>query len=227
MKSADIQNIRKSCEIVTQILFEVSRNLKRKKSEKEVANEIRKLTKTKAHGIAFQPIVAFGKNSAEPHHHPTARELKLGDVIKIDLGVRFNGWCSDLTRTFFTKEPTKLQREIYKIVLRAQQIGIQKIKIGMKAKDLDKVARDFLTKKGFGKNFIHSLGHGVKKKVHAAPKISPKSKSTLKLNDVITIEPGIYLKNKFGVRIEDTILICNSSSEILTHFPKKLTILKI
>ncbi|MCK5472276.1 M24 family metallopeptidase [Candidatus Gracilibacteria bacterium] len=222
-----IRNIRLSCQIVSQILGKVSRNLKSRKTEKEVANEIRKLAKTKADGIAFQPIVAFGRNSAIPHHRPTVRKLKKGDVAKIDLGVKFDGFCSDLTRTFFTSEPTKLQLKVYKAVLRAQQIGIRRIKIGAKAKDLDAAAREFLARKGFAKNFIHSLGHGVGRKIHEAPKIGPTSKAILEEGAVITIEPGIYLKGKFGVRIEDTILLKKSSVEILTKFPKKLTILKI
>jgi len=222
-----INKIKKSCQIASRILGEVSRNLKIGKTEKEVACEIRQLAKSKAGGIAFQPIVAFGRNSATPHHRPTARKLRKGDIVKIDLGVKFNGFCSDLTRTFFTAEPTKLQRKVYEAVLHAQQIGIRKIKIGMKAKDLDATARDFLAKKGFAKNFIHSLGHGIGRKIHEAPKIGPKSKAILKEGAAITIEPGIYLKGRFGVRIEDTILLKKSSVEILTKFAKKLTVLKI
>ncbi len=227
METCKIQKIRLSCQIVSQILREVVKNLRSGKAEKEVASEIRKLTKSEANGLAFQPIVAFGKNSATPHHHPTTRKLKKGDIVKIDLGVKFDGFCSDLTRTFFTDEPTKLQRKVYEAVLRAQQIGIRKAKIGISAKDLDISARDFLAKKGFAKNFIHSLGHGVGRQVHEFPKIGPTSKAVLKKEVVITIEPGVYLKGRFGMRIEDTILVKKNGVEILTKFPKKLTILKV
>ncbi len=223
----DESAIRKSCVIASQILREVVKNLEQGKTEKEVASEIRRLAKSEASGIAFRPIVAFGKNSAIPHHHATERKLKKGDVVKIDLGVKISGWCSDITRTFFTAEPTRLQREVYEAVLAAQLAGIRKTKVGMRAKDLDAVARDFLKEKGLGKYFIHTLGHGLGQKVHTAPKIGPKSKAVLKSGEVITIEPGVYLKNKFGVRIEDSILVKNKSVEILTKFPKKITILKI
>jgi Xaa-Pro dipeptidase len=219
--------IRRSCLLASQILHEVADGLAQGKAEKEVASEIRRLTREKADGIAFRPIVAFGSNSAVPHHRATARKLKKGDVVKIDLGVKIDGWCSDITRTFFTAKPTKLQREVYEAVLAAQTQGIRKVKVCMLTRDLDKVARDSLEKKGFAKNFIHSLGHGVGRKVHSAPKIGPKSKAILKIGSVIAIEPGVYLKGKFGVRIEDTLLVKKNGVELLTKLPKKITILKI
>lgn len=219
--------IRRSCLIASQILREVVSNLQRGKTEKAVANEIRKLTRGKAAGIAFQPIVAFGSNSATPHHRATLRKLKRGDVVKIDLGVKIDGWCSDITRTFFTTKPTALQRKVYEAVLATQVLSIRKVQVRMFTKDLDKVARDCLKEKGFAENFIHSLGHGIGLKVHSTPKIGPKSKATLKVNSVIAIEPGAYLKGKFGIRIEDTILVKKNGVEILTKLPKRLKVLKI
>ena len=222
-----IQKILASCQLADKILFEVIGNLRRGKSEIEVAAKIRKLSRTIANGLAFPSIVAFGRNSATPHHSPTERRLKVGDIVKIDLGVKYEGWCSDITRTFFTREPSEFQEKIYNTVLAAQKLGIQKTTIGISGKNLDTVVRDFLTKESFGKNFIHSLGHGVGKKVHQSPKISPKSKAILKIGDVITIEPGLYFKNRFGIRIEDTVLVEKDGIEILTKFPKKLTVLEI
>ncbi len=221
------KNLRRSCQLADKILAEVVGNLQKGKSEKEVASEIRKLSKSKAGGIAFSPIVAFGRNSATPHHRATIRKLKKGDIVKIDLGVKYHGWCSDITRTFFTAEPTIFQKEVYRSVLAAQKLGIKKAKAGLSGKALDEIVRAFLRKKKLAKRFIHSLGHGIGKKVHESPKISPKSKAFLKINDAITIEPGIYLKNRFGIRIEDTILLKKDGVEILTKFPKKLTVLKI
>lgn len=222
-----ITKIRQSCEIAAQILRTVSRDLKKGRSEKEVAREIKKLARKLAGGCAFPPIVAFGRNSANPHHSPTARKLRKGDIVKIDLGVKFSGFCSDLTRTFFTAEPTKMQREVYTAVLAAQLLGIRKTKAGVRARDLDAAVRTFLARKGFAKNFVHSLGHGLGRQIHQLPRISPKSKTALKSDEVITIEPGVYLKNKFGVRIEDTILVKKTSAEILTQFPKTLASIKI
>ncbi|MFA6458372.1 MAG: M24 family metallopeptidase [Patescibacteria group bacterium] len=230
--------IRSACKLADAILAEVVGNLRRGKSEMEVAAEIRKLAKTKTDGLAFPPIVAFGKNSAEPHHSPTGRKLKIGDIVKIDLGFRVGGFCSDLTRTFFTAEPTDFQRKIYETVLAAQKLGIRKTRSGITGKDLDAFARNFFEsvtfppfakggQGGFAKNFVHSLGHGVGRRIHQNPKIGPKSKSTLKLGDVLTIEPGLYFKNRFGIRIEDTVSVGKNGAELLTHFPKKLKILKI
>jgi Xaa-Pro aminopeptidase len=220
-------NIKKSCLLADRILSEIVNNLKKGKSEIEIAKEIRKLAKANQAGLAFPSIVAFGRNSATPHHSPTERKLKIGDIVKIDLGFRVGGFCSDMTRTFFTALPTAFQKEIYQTVLAAQKLGIRKTKIGISGKDLDKTSRDFLIKKGFGKNFIHSLGHGLGKRIHQNPKIGPKSKFILKKGDAITIEPGLYFKNRFGIRIEDTILVGKNEAEILTKFPKKMNVLKI
>lgn len=222
-----INNVKKSCLLTDAILAEIVGNLRRGKSELAVAAEIRQLAKTNKVGLAFKPIVAFGRNSATPHHSPTKRKLKIGDIVKIDLGFRVNGFCSDMTRTFFTSEPSDFQKEIYNLILAAQKIGIRKTRIGISGQDLDKIARDFLKRKGFDKNFIHSLGHGLGRRIHQNPKISPKSKSILQIGDTITIEPGLYFPGKFGVRIEDTILIKKNGAEILTHASKKLKILKI
>ncbi|MFH1375429.1 MAG: M24 family metallopeptidase [Patescibacteria group bacterium] len=238
-----IQKIRQSCAIATQILRTVVKNLKAGKSEKQVASEIRKLAKKLANGIAFQPIVAFGRSSAFPHHRTTERQLRKSDVVKIDLGVKLDGCCSDITRTFFTAKPTALQRKVYKAVLAAQLLGIRKVKAGMAAKELDGFVRDYLksvslppfarpersrrAKGDLAKYFTHSTGHGLDRKVHAPPKIGPKSRAVIRTGKVITIEPGVYLKGKFGVRIEDSILVKKNGTEILTHFPKKPTIIKI
>jgi Xaa-Pro aminopeptidase len=222
-----LSKIRESCRLADEIIAEVVRNLQRGKSEIEVAAEIRKLAKLKTNGLAFPPIVAFGKNSATPHHSPTARKLKIGDIVKIDLGVKIDDFCSDITRTFFTKKPTDFQRKIYATVSAAQKLGIRKVTAGISGKNLDAIVRDFLAQKGFAKNFIHSLGHGIGRRIHQNPKISPKSKSSLKNGDAITIEPGLYFPGKFGIRIEDTVLVGKNGAEVLTSSSRKLKILKI
>ena len=227
MRNHKVAEIKKSCHLADEILAEVVENLRRGKSEIGVAAEIRKLSKSRANGLAFPSIVAFGRNSATPHHSPTERKLKTGNIVKIDLGVKIDGFCSDITRTFFTRKPTDFQRKIYATVLAAQKLGIRKVAIGISGKNLDATVRDFLTRKGFAKNFIHGLGHGVGKRIHQNPKISPKSKSNLKSGDIITIEPGLYFPGKFGIRIEDTVLVGKNGTEVLTSSSRKLKILKI
>ncbi|MFH0776974.1 MAG: M24 family metallopeptidase [Patescibacteria group bacterium] len=222
-----IKNIRAACLLTDQILAEVVANLRFGKSEIAVAREIRKLTRLNKARIAFPPIVAFGRNSATPHHKPSARKLKRGDIIKIDLGTKVGGFCSDLTRTFFTAKPTDFQKKIYQAVLAAQKIGIAKTRAGVSGKSLDEFARNFLARKGFAKNFIHSLGHGLGRKIHQNPKVGPKSKSSLRIGDTITIEPGLYFRGKFGIRIEDTLVVEKNCAEVLTKYPKKLRVLKI
>ncbi|MFH0834168.1 MAG: M24 family metallopeptidase [Patescibacteria group bacterium] len=221
------RNIKKACLLADEILAEVVANLRFGKSEITVAREIRKLIKVKKAELAFPSIIAFGRNSATPHHKPTARKLKRGDIIKIDLGTKVGGFCSDLTRTFFTAKPTDFQKKIYQTVLAAQKIGIAKTRAGVSGKSLDGFARNFLARKGFAKNFIHSLGHGLGRKIHQNPKVGPKSRSILKIGDAITIEPGLYFKNRFGIRIEDTLVVAKNGAEVLTKYPKKLRVLKI
>lgn len=173
----------------------------------------------KEHGcqkVSFDPIVAFGKNASDPHHKPTQTKLTSKDVVVIDIGCVYRGWCSDITRTFLPKKPTALQTKIYNIVLKANLAGIAKAKVGMKANQLDKICRDIITKSGYSKYFIHSTGHGIGKKVHELPKIGKDDQTILKNGLFFTIEPGIYLPNKFGIRIEDTITLVNNKVKVLT-----------
>ncbi len=172
----------------------------------------------KDHGCkpSFDPIVAFGKNSVQPHHKPNQTKLTKKDVVVIDIGCVYHGWCSDITRTFLPKRPTALQTKIYNIVLKANLAGIAKAKPKMKACQLDKICRDIITKSGYGKYFIHSTGHGIGKKVHELPKVGKDDQTILKNGLFFTIEPGIYLPNKFGIRIEDTISLVNNKAKVLT-----------
>ena len=244
---AEIKQIKKSCDLAVRIIRETIKNLRVGKSELEVSAEIRNLaSRLGAEKLAFTPVVAFGPNSACPHAKPSKRKLKKGDVVLIDLGVNLNGYCSDITRTFFTAEPTEKQREIYSAVLRVQETAIAEIKSGKKAQKISNDSVDLFknppqspfrkggsvpdksgTQGDLSKFFTHSLGHGVGLEVHEAPNLSIKSKDHLKTGNVVTVEPGIYLAGKFGIRIEDTIVVKKSGCDILTKFPKKLTLLKL
>lgn len=242
VKSAqEILLIKKSCQITVRVLRKVLKFLKVGRAEIEVAEEIHRLAlQFGAEKLAFDPIVGFGVSSACPHAKPGKKKLKKGDVVLLDLGVICRGYCSDLTRTFFTAPPTELQKQIYEVVRKSQQTGIQKVRAGVKASVVDKTVRDELrnppqspsikggSKREFEKQFTHSLGHGVGIEIHEAPSLSAKSKDILKAGNVVTVEPGIYLeKEKLGVRIEDTVVVTKSGARILTNFPKKLIVLDL
>ena len=184
-------------------------------TEKDLSIELERFLRTKGdNSVAFPPIVASGRNSSRPHHISANTKLNK-NLFLIDLGSRHYGYCADLTRVFFWgKIPTLLKR-IYSIVQKAQEISIKKIKPGVKAGDIDKAARDFIDKKGFGKYFGHGLGHGVGLEVHEPPYLAPNNEQILKQGMVVTIEPAIYLKGKFGVRIEDMVLVKQKKGEII------------
>lgn len=180
--------------------------------------------------LSFNPIVALNENAAKPHALPTKKALQKGDLLLFDAGVKYKNYCSDMTRTaFFGGEshnlkafnfdksqnfPPKIQK-IYDIVLKAQECAIKGAKSGMKAKEIDFLARDFIDKKGFGKFFTHSLGHGVGLDIHELPRISKKSDEIIEDGMVFSIEPGIYLQGAFGIRIEDLVVMKNGKAEVL------------
>ncbi|MDD3066725.1 MAG: M24 family metallopeptidase [Candidatus Gracilibacteria bacterium] len=222
----EITQILEACEIAGKVLLAAVEKLKIGKSEKYISKEITKLArKFGAEKLAFKSIVAFGESSAIPHHRPTGRKLKRGDAVKIDMGVMKHGMCSDITRTFFVGEATAKQRKVYNRVLRSQTLALKTVEARVKARFVDKVAREAMQEwKG---KFIHGTGHGVGKLIHEDPRLKPKSLQTLKAGDVITVEPGLYFAGEFGVRIEDTIVVTKAGFEFLTKLPRKLTILRI
>lgn len=177
--------------------------------------------------LSFNPIVALNENAAKPHALPRKTTLKNGDLVLFDAGVKYKNYCSDMTRTaffdiksqkfYFDKKqnfPQKIQK-IYDIVLGAQERAIKGARSGMRAKEIDFLARDFIDKKGFGKYFSHSLGHGVGLDIHELPRISHKSDEIVENGMVFSIEPGIYLPNKLGIRIEDLVVMKNGRAEVL------------
>lgn len=187
--------------------------------EEEVAQELEIFWKRKGgQGLAFEPIIAFGKNSALPHYRASETVLTQGTTVLMDIGVKWKGYHSDLTRTFFWGEPPPIMHEIYAIVQEAQNRAFALCKPGILIGDLDAVARDYISSQGYGENFLHSLGHGVGLEIHEWPLIrkkEPYQNLSLVAGMVITIEPGIYLPGIGGVRIEDTVAITNSGYEIL------------
>ena len=175
-----------------------------------------------AKGPAFETIVAGGPNSALPHSRPTEREIQPGETIVVDAGAQVDGYCADCTRTFATGPLPDRLDEAYAVCLRGQQAGLEAARAGTTGIDADAAARGVIDGSGFGEQFGHGLGHGVGIEVHEAPRLSRESRDTLVSNNVVTIEPGIYLPDEGGIRIEDLVVVTEDGPEILTSFTKEL-----
>lgn len=177
-------------------------------------------------GIAFDTISVFGEHTAYPHGHPGHTKLKLGDVVTLDFGTKYQGYCSDITRSFAFGTPSDNDYiKVYNDVLEAQKLGVEIVREGMLCSDADKAVRDYLESKGLAKYFTHSLGHGVGIDIHERPFLSGRSKDVFQNNQVYTIEPGVYIAGKFGLRIEDSLYLSNGNPVTLTRCDKKLIIL--
>ena len=174
---------------------------------------------------SFDTIVASGTNSSMPHHIPQCKKFVKSDVITIDLGCVYEGYSSDMTRTVFFGDISEENKNVYNIVLEAQNLALKNIKPKVNCNYIDKLARDYITDKSFGENFVHSLGHGVGLDIHEEPRLSPKCKTSLSENMVVTVEPGIYLPGKFGVRIEDLVVVTSSGCDILSKTTKEILII--
>ncbi len=170
-----------------------------------------------AEGPAFETIVASGPNGALPHAEPGARKLREGDLVIVDCGARYKGYCADITRTMMIGQPKKWQREIYRVVRQAQLKAIESIRAGVTGLQVDQAARGHIAASGYGDFFGHGLGHGVGLVVHEAPSLSPRYDRPLKAGQVVTVEPGIYLPGRGGVRLEELVLVTENGSRLLNH----------
>jgi Xaa-Pro aminopeptidase len=170
--------------------------------------------------IGFDPIVGSGPLSAHIHHTPSERTFEKGDLILLDFGAAVGGYRSDLTRTVVLGPPTDEQRALFAIVLEAQERAIAAIREGVPGRDVDAAARDYITEAGHGDEFGHGLGHGVGLNIHEAPRLSRISEHVLSAGDVVTVEPGVYVRGSGGVRIEDCVLVTPDGAEVLGRAPK-------
>ncbi len=196
-------------------------------TELEVANEMesymRKLGATES---SFDTIVASGARGALPHGVASDKVIEEGDMVTLDFGALYNGYISDITRTVAVGEPSEQMKEIYDIVLQSQLLGVEKIGPNMTGKEADTIVRDYITEKGYGPQFGHSTGHGIGLEVHETPSLSSRSETVLQPNMCVTVEPGIYLPNIGGVRIEDDLVITETGNRRLTKSSKELRILQ-
>lgn len=204
----EIDLIKKALDISLKVFDSIKEEVVPGVTEKEVANEIEyRMKKLGADGVAFETVVASGTRSSLPHGTPTDKEIEFGDAVVIDMGATYNGYAADMTRTIFVGDMTREQEKVYEIVERAQKKAINMIEAGVKCSDANQVVVDEFNKENLAEFFVHSLGHGVGLDVHERPYLAKSSTDVFKPGMVVTIEPGIYLPNKFGVRIEDMAMI--------------------
>lgn len=195
-------------------------------TEREIALELETFMKKQgASDLSFQTIAASGVRSAMPHGVASDKVVKKGELLTLDFGCVYKGYCSDMTRTVVFGEPDEKQKEIYGIVLKAQTEALDKIHEGIKCSDADKIARDVINDTGYGENFGHSLGHSVGIEIHEMPCFSPKSKDILKNGNVLSVEPGIYIDGWGGVRIEDLIAVIDGKIVNFASSPKNLIVI--
>ena len=219
---SEIRAIKASADIMSEILGEVIAGLEPGQSEREIAWRIESLAREAgAEDLAFPPIVASGPNSALPHAIPTARKIRAKEPVILDVGIKLDGYCCDMTRTVFLGTPGPKFRKVYRTVRQAQLYALEKIRPGVESTVPDTAARGFIKDAGFGGYFGHSLGHGVGLATHENPKLGPEKPVKLKKGMVATIEPGIYIPGKGGVRLEEMVVIEKDGPRILTknrHF---------
>lgn len=222
----EIEKISRACKI-TDDCFEYLKNyIKVGLTEKQIAKEIEDyFIKAGADDLAFETVVASGRNTSMPHAVPTDKKIEPGDPITIDMGCKYNGYCSDMTRTIFAKYVPEEIKEIYELVLKNQKQVINEMKEGTNLKLVSRIVQNDFKLHGY--DLIHALGHGVGLEIHELPFSSIKYDSVLKNNMVITNEPGIYIPNKFGVRIEDTVWINKGVSTPLTKSEKDYVVVDI
>jgi Xaa-Pro aminopeptidase len=219
---SEIELLRRAFEITSEAFRRVAPTIRAGQTESEIAWKIHQTyVELGAEGPAFPTIVAAGTHAARPHHEPGERVIREGEPIVIDMGAKYHGYCADLTRTVWVGAPDEKLREIYPIVAGAVEQAIEHIQPGMTGADMDSAARNYITARGYGDAFSHSLGHGIGVRVHEGPSASKDSTDVLQVGNVITVEPGIYLPDWGGVRVEDVILITEDGIEVLTTAPKQ------
>lgn len=221
----EIQSLKTAIEITDEVFTKIIPEIKQGVTEKYISTKISYLFKMNgAEGDSYESIIAGGPRSALPHARPTDRKFEKGDFIVMDFGALYNGYHADMTRTLVVGKPTNKHTEIYDIVLESQLNGINTARSGIPCSEVDNACRSIIKDNGYGDMFTHSTGHGIGLEVHTLPRVHKNNHELLKQNQVITIEPGIYIPDWGGVRIEDDCLILDSSCQPLNKSSKELII---
>ena len=226
VKSAEeIAKIRVACELGSGLLAPITEALRPGQTESQVAGQLELAARNAgADQMAFTTIVAGGKRSALPHGRASAASIPDQGFVVCDFGVILSGYCSDMTRTLHVGRPSTEACRVYEAVREAQRAALEAVRPGKTVGEVDAAARKLLHKRGLGKYFTHSTGHGLGLEIHEAPRVAAGQTEVLRPGMVITVEPGVYLPGKFGVRIEDTVVVTEAGCEILTKCPKELSV---
>lgn len=222
----EIEKIKKAAQITDHAFELILNDLKPGVSENAIRNKLEMyMREAGATSSAFDMIIASGHRSALPHGVASDKLIEQGDMVTLDFGALYKGYCADMTRTIVIGEPDEQLKEIYEIVNTALTIGINSVKDGVSSSFVDGEIRNYITEKGYGKEFGHGAGHSFGLEIHESPFFSQASNDKILAGMVMTVEPGIYIPNLGGVRIEDDLLVTDAGCEILTHSPKELIIL--
>jgi len=223
---SELSRIKKAAAIASKVAESIPDVVKIGMTERQAAAEVDYLLRLSgADDVAFSTIVAFGESSSMPHYQPGARKLRRGSVALFDFGAKYRNYGSDITRTYFTRPIDRKMEEIFDIVLEAQSAAIRRIRAGTRAKTIDLAARKVIEDAGYGKQFMHSTGHGLGISTHDPGHISKRSKDVLRESMVFTVEPGVYLPGRGGVRIEDDIIVREDHAEVITKAAKEIIFL--
>lgn len=223
---AELEILREAAALADYAIEVAAKNLREGITEIELMTEIElALKKRGVTHMSFDTTVLAGSKAASPHGKTGDRKLQNGDLVLFDLGVVHKGYCSDITRTLALGEPSAEQKEVYEIVRQAEEAALNAVKPGVTAAELDKTARDVIEKAGYGEYFTHRLGHGLGISVHEFPSLHGSNEMEMKAGMVFTLEPGVYVPGKVGVRIEDDVAVTETGVEVLTKFPKELQII--
>ncbi|MDF2567675.1 MAG: yqhT [Oscillospiraceae bacterium] len=219
----EVERMRQAQNITDQAFEHILNFIQIGKTEKQVATELEyHMKKLGADGFAFDTISVSGKNSSLPHGTPTDKALQKGDFLTLDFGAKVDGYCSDMTRTVCLGSPDELQKKVYQTVLKAQSLAFEKIVPGEICRVIDEAARSYIYQQGFEGCFGHGLGHAVGLEIHETPCFNIRDESRLEPGMVITVEPGIYIEDHFGVRIEDMVIVTEKGYQNMTKSVKEL-----
>jgi Xaa-Pro aminopeptidase len=223
----EVERIREAAKVADAAFEELMAGGLVGRTERELAFELgADMYRLGASRPSFDTIIASGPRGALPHATPRDVEVKAGELAVIDWGAELDGYCSDCTRTVATGDPGAAAREVYALVLEAQKAGLDALQAGAAARAVDSAAREVIIAGGHGEQFGHGLGHGVGLEIHEAPRLSQRSDAVLEAGDVVTVEPGVYLPERFGVRIEDLVVVTDAGCEILTSITKDLLLIE-